>query len=552
MRFPRVALLCFGILVTGLGANAAVMNPIPGDPVMTDAGRVSGTLLDSGIRGYFGIPFAAPPVRENRWREPQPVAAWRGIYNADKKPAECVQGLRSNNINHYFGDEDAAEDCLYLNIWTPATAHAGAKLPVVVWIYGGGFSGGSASMAVYGGENLAKKGVVYVAINYRLGVFGFMAHPEATKESGHNASGNWGFLDQVAALKWVNRNIAAFGGDPGNVMIAGQSAGSMSVNDLQASPLAKGLFERAFGQSGATVDGGGLSMSDSEAQGEAEGLKLQAAMKVKSLAEMRTFSSDKVQAIAQQNRIRTGPVVDGYYLPKSPEEIFRAGQQNDVVIIVGSTANDLGTDLPIRKATTVAEYQAAAQQMFGDRAKEFLALYPAKTDAQVHAAAEQASEEYGLGLGVRNWARYQTQTGKQPAYLYLYSRVQPYAPGVTFADHDPKTAGAYHMSDTPYWLQTQDAFNMFRTTRNWTPYDRDLADKMSDIFVNFAKIGDPSAPGVKLLKYDPRREQRVEFGDSIHVVTMNTNGMDFLTVTPVVPRPRPAQTANTTPSSPTF
>ena len=549
MRFLKIAFLACGLVLTGAAASAGVMNPISGDPLMIDTGRVSGTLLDSGIKAYFGIPFAAPPVRENRWRAPQPVANWKGVYNADKKQAECVQGLRSNNINHYFGDEDAAEDCLYLNIWAPGDAHAGARLPVVVWIYGGGFGGGSGGMAIYGGENLAKKGVVYVTLNYRVGIFGFMAHPEATKESGHNASGNWGFLDQLAALQWVKRNIAVFGGDPANVMIAGQSAGSMSVNNLQASPLARGLFQRAFGQSGATVTGMDYAPLET---GEAQGMKLQAAMKVSSLAEMRTFSSDKVQAFAAQNHIRSGPIVDGYYLPKTPGEIFRAGEQSDVPIVVGSTANDIGTDLPIRKAKTVAEYEAAAQQMFGDKASEFLKLYPAKNDAAVHVVATEASEEDGLGLGDRNWARLQSETGKQPAYLYLYSRVQPYAPGVSFADFDPKTAGAYHMSDTPYWLQTQDAFNLFRPTRNWTPYDRDLSEKMSDILVNFAKRGDPSAIGVKLMRYNPRDERRVEFGDNIHVETMNTKGMDFLTNTAVVAAPTRAPTGSAIPSSPTF
>ena len=300
--------------MTWVASGQVTYKPIASDPIRVDGGLISGTYLKSGLKAYFGVPFAAPPIRENRWREPQPVQPWQGVLTANRMMPMCVQNLRSNNINHYFGDEAACEDCLYLNLWAPGNAKAGDKLPVVVWIYGGAFSGGSSSMALYGGQGLAKKGVVYVAFNYRVGIFGFLAHPDATRESGHNASGNWGFLDQVAALRWVNRNIAKFGGDPGNVMLIGQSAGSMSINYLQASPLAKGLFHKAFGMSGGTIKGPG-SETGKLADAEAQGLKLQQAMKVNSLAEMRTFSSDKVTAAAQGAGVRASPIIDGYYLP---------------------------------------------------------------------------------------------------------------------------------------------------------------------------------------------------------------------------------------------
>ena len=352
------------ILAVGLGVAAGVagpastiaqvMQPIAGDPVRIDVGRVSGSLSARGVKTYFGIPFAAPPIRENRWREPQPVKAWDGILTATKKPAECVQGLRSPSINHYFGDELAGEDCLYLNIWAPATSRAGAKLPVVVWIYGGAFNLGSASSAIYAGDSLAGKGVIYVAANYRLGIMGFLAHPDATAESGHGASGNWGFLDQVASLKWVQKNIAAFGGDPANVTLIGQSAGSMSINNLQASPLAKGLFARVIGLSGATVRGGpGDARGITLASAEAQGVTLQGALKARSLTELRGISSDKIVAAAQQAGVRAGPSIDGYYLPESVDAIFAAGKQNDVAVLTGHTANDIGTSVePERLRTT--------------------------------------------------------------------------------------------------------------------------------------------------------------------------------------------------------
>jgi len=524
----------------------AVTNPISGDPVRIATGKVSGTLLPNGVKAYFGIPFAAPPIRQYRWREPQPVKPWTGVYTANKMPAECVQGPRNNNIDHYFTDEDAAEDCLYLNIWEPGSAKAGQKLPVIVWIYGGGFTQGSASMPVYGGQNIAKKGVIYVAINYRVGVFGFMAHPEATKESGHSASGNWGMLDQVAGLKWVKRNIADFGGDASNVTILGESAGSMAVNELQASPLAKGLFQKAVGWSGASV---APSRMASLAEGEADGLKLQAAMKAASLDEMRALSSDKVAALAQAAGVRTAPIVDGYFLPRSPQAIFEAGEQNDVPIVVGSVTNDLGTDIPVAKAQSLAEFKAAATAMYGNKAGEFLAAYPAANDAEAATQARLASTEAGLGLGNRDWAKLQSSTGHQPAYMYRFDRQEPFIPGVEIADN-PQARGIYHTTDIEYWLQNQDTLNMIHVTRDWTAYDRQLSDKMSDILVNFAKNGQPKGQDVRLVRYNPAKEQRTVLGDKIYPEDMNTAGMDFMAANPAARAPRPNPPAASPRSAP--
>ena len=532
MMFRSLALALALSVGWAAAANAGVMIPVAGDPVVIDNGKVAGTLVDPAVKAYFGIPFAAPPIRENRWRAPQPVKPWAGVLNADTMRAECYQGLRAPSINHYFGDESAAEDCLYLNVWAPKAVKAGAKLPVVVWIYGGAFIVGSASSPIYSGQPLASKGVIYVAANYRLGLFGFMAHPDLTKESGHNASGNWGFHDQVAALQWVQRNIAAFGGDPDNVTLVGQSAGSMSINNLQASPLAKGLFKRVFGMSGTTLDGGPLG-GVPLAEAEAQGVKLQQALKSSSLADMRGFAPDYLTTVAQQADVRTVPDIDGWFLPKTTKAIFDAGQQNDVPVVTGSTANDIFTDIPIRAANTLAEYQALARQSYGAQARALLDFYPASSDAQARAQAETISRQSGFGAWARNWARTQASTGTARSYLYMVTRVQPFTPGVKFSDFNPATAGAYHGGDVAYFLGTYEAFNTFRRTRDWSAYDRDLSNKMQDVIVAFAKTGDPSTAAVKFTPYSKGKETRVLFGDTISVETINGLAEDFLAKTPV-------------------
>jgi para-nitrobenzyl esterase len=518
--------LAAGVLLGFAAHSQVILKPIERDPVRISSGLVSGTYLASGVKAYLGIPFAAPPVREFRWRAPQPVQPWTGVLTANRFQPECPQSLRDSDINHYFGEEALSEDCLYLNIWAPAIARPGAKLPVVVWIYGGGFTGGSSGMAVYGGEPLAKKGVVYVNFNYRLGIFGFLAHPEATKESGHNASGNWGMLDQVAALQWVQRNIAQFGGDPANVMIIGQSAGSMAVCDLQASPLTHGLFTKAFGQSGACIQGGlgGTTL----AAAEANGVKLQEALKAKSLAAFRAMSWDKITTAARTERISASVIVDGYFLPASPKAIFEAHEQNDVPIVIGWTANDIGTTVPIRRAKTLDEYKAAANAAYGSNAAEFFALFPASNDAEARRQAELVGRLSGFGMEVRAWAKAQTATGKAPAYLYLFSRAHSYPDGVVISNLDPQTAGAYHMADTPFWLDTIDTFNVFRATRAWTAADRDMAAKMSDLVVAFARTGAPTTSASSIVRYDPRDEQMTEFGDTVKVVKLDTKALDFL------------------------
>ena len=523
-----------------LGPSAAlgqiVERPISHDPVALDSGAVSGKVLPSGVKAYLGIPYAAAPVGDLRWREPQAVQAWRGVYHADRMAPECIQVLRRHNLNHYFGEEATSEDCLYLNIWSSDDAKAGVKLPVIVWIYGGGFTLGSSGMAMYSGEKVAKKGAIFVSFNYRVGALGNMAHPELTAESPHRASGDYGFLDQVAALQWIQRNIEKFGGDPGNVTIVGQSAGAMSVSALEASPIAKGLFQRGFAMS--------LSLFDNRfhlaplAEAEKTGLEVQKALGASSLAEMRLASADKILALQKDcqlgcaGTIVVWPDIDGYFLPDSVPNIFAAGKQNDVATVSGFTRDESSNDL--RTAGNLEAYVTAVHKLYGDRAERFLTLYPASNDAEAKAMGLIAAREGLAESGTRNWALAQHATGKSPFYMYMFSRVHPFTPGVTFFDN-PQAIGAYHTSDVPYWFQTQDAFNKFRTTRDWTPFDRDLSERMMDCLVAFARTGDPSTVATPWPQWTPKAEAYFEFGDQSGVREENVERMQFYTPANVTP-----------------
>lgn len=539
MRFARramstgaVAVVACALLICASNVPRAlaqiVETPVPGDPVSVETGKLSGKVLSSGVRAYFGVPYGAPPVQERRWLEPQPVQAWRGIYHADRFAPECIQILRPHDINHYFGEEATSEDCLYLNIWAPPSTRTDAKHPVVVWLYGGGFSIGSASMANYRGENLALKGVVYVTVGYRVGAFGFMAHPELTAASPHKASGNYGHLDQIAALQWIQRNIGHFGGDASRVSVMGQSAGASSAFSLQASPLAKGLLHRIVGMSGGGLRAGSDPLTQEQA--ELSGLELQKALKASSLAELRNVPADRI--LAQQAEFQLGgtagtvrfrPSLDTRFMPRTPRDIFAAGLQNDVPLLIGFTRDESSNDL--RTATSAESYTAAVQRYFGDRSAEFLRLYPINGGVARMGAA--AARDGGMATSIRSWALGQLARGAAPVYIYMYAHPHPYAPGATFADLNPELAGAYHTSEVPYFLLTQDAYNSLRRTRDWQQYDRWLANAMSDSLVAFATTGDPSTPTLSFPKFDRRRERLVEFGDAVRVTEFDKKRMDF-------------------------
>jgi len=521
-------------MVVMVASAQIVETPVPGDPVSIDSGKVAGKSLPSGVKAYLGIPFAAPPVGELRWREPQPVKAWKGVYNADRKMPECIQVLRPHNINHYFGEEASSEDCLYLNLWAPAWARADSSLPVIVFIYGGGSTIGSSGMALYAGETVAERGAVFVNFNYRLGALGFMAHPELTEESPHLQSGNYAYLDQIAALQWIQRNIAKFGGDPRKVIVSGQSAGASSVSLLQASPLAKGLFRGVVAMSGGAWANNGQAAKHEDA--EKTGLKVQGALKAKSIGDLRQVPADRILALQEEFQVGAtggairigGANVDGYFLPKAPAQLFTEHLQNDVPAIVGFTHDESSNAL--RTAKSVEEYKAAAQKLYGDAAAEFLKLYPASTDAEAREMGRTAAREGLVERGARNWALEQSSNGKAPVYLFMYSRVHPYIPGVVIADQDTATIGAYHTSDVPYWFGTQDALNIIRPTRNWTAYDRDLSKKMTAALIAFANTGDPGTASVPWPRWTEQNERLVEFGNRIGVQLMDTARMEFMRI----------------------
>src|SRR5690349_19048265 len=307
-------------------------------PLLSAADRVkiaNGTLESTtapkdGVRSFKGIPFGAPPVGDLRWREPHPVKDWKGVRSADKFGPRCMQRT-GPGADYWFRSDGMSEDCLYLNVWTPAKS-ANEKLPVLVYIFGGGFQNGDGSEPRYDGENMARNGMVAVTLNYRTNIFGFFVHPELAKESPHHAAGNYGLLDQVAALQWVRKNIAAFGGDPDHVTIAGESAGSISVSALMASPLSKKLFAGAIGESGAAIS---TLPPLPLAEAEQNGVKFAAAAEANSLAALRAMSAEQIQAAAAKAQVRFSTAMDGYFLAKTLTEVFEAGEQSKVPLLEG-------------------------------------------------------------------------------------------------------------------------------------------------------------------------------------------------------------------------
>ncbi len=469
---------------------------VSAQPVSIDTGQLDGPTLANGVRVWKGIPFAAPPLRDLRWKAPQPAARWDGVYHADRFAPMCLQPLRNRTMNHYFGNEATSEDCLYLNIWAPSS---GTKLPVIVWIYGGGFTVGSANMANYSGEHLAAKGVVQVNLAYRLGALGFLSHPELSRE-GAGASGNYGLMDQIAGLEWVKRNIAAFGGDPGNVTIMGQSAGSMSVALLQSSPAAKGLFQRAIGMSGSPF--AELLTPEPLEQAEADGLALQKTLGVSSIEHMRDISGDRIAAAPFP---RKSPIsTDGKIVPQTPPQLV-----NDVPLMLGFTRDE--TFRSLGRPKTVAEYEAIIGKAFPQSAPTILKAFPVNSDADVARAQADVQRDSSVGRQMFNWARKQ----KAPTYAWFFTRRQPYVAGVRFSDHVPETVGAYHTGDVPYWLQTLDSLNLFRPTRDWTAQDRALAERMSDMIIAFATRGVPSGDWPE---FDLRKPKMMMLGDDVRVI----------------------------------
>lgn len=483
--------------------------------VEVEGGALVG-VRDGQIAAYKGVPFAAPPVRELRWKPPQPVAPWKGDLVADRFSPMCLQALRPKNSVFYLGEEASSEDCLYLNVWS--TAAAGDKRPVMVFIYGGGWTIGSASLPLYDGAPLAAKGAVVVSFNYRVGALGFLAHPELTAEGG-GSSGNYGLMDMVAALKWVKANIARFGGDPGNVTLYGQSAGSVAIALLAASPQATGLFHRAIGQSGGYALGGRLATLE---QGEKAGVAAAEKLKAPSLKALRNLGGDAI--VNGDNAMR--PVVDGAVLPQQPVDVYAAGKQMKVPILVGSNADE-GTAYPV--VMTPAAFEAEARKRYGADAEAFLSLYPAKTDAEARASSYALMRDRTFAEPMRRWGVEQSKVA--PVFMYHFSRIHPFIDGVAFQQQTPgRNMAAYHGAEMAYAYGTYEVLNRFGATRAWTDADRRYSDAMMGYWLAFAKTGDPNAEGLPAWPaYNSDAETVMLFGGAMAAGPLpNRPQLDFL------------------------
>ncbi|MGY4538666.1 para-nitrobenzyl esterase [Mucilaginibacter sp. UYNi724] len=442
--------------------------------VKTNAGLISGTVSeDKSVHIFKGIPFAAPPVGDLRWKAPQPVTPWAGVKECTDFAKSPIQGKPTEfgvyTREFLIKDEPLSEDCLYLNVWTGAKATS-EKRAVMVWIYGGGFLSGGTNVPIYDGEALAKKGIILVSAPYRVGILGFLAHPELTKESPNHASGNYGLMDMVAALKWVKRNIAAFGGDPNNVTVAGQSAGSMAVNSLVASPLAKSLFNKVIAESGAAFLAGPFGGTTLK-QAEEMGVKTAGKLCARSLADLRKLPADDLL-----KQFGGRPIVDGYVLPQSIAATFAANKENQVPVLTGWNADDAF----IGKLRNGIDYRADAQKKYGAKAAAFLKLYPAKTDEEAKESQIAISRDQTFGTQNYTWAKVQSAKSKAKVYLYRFTRRLP-------ATEDFKKYGAFHTGEVAYVFN-----NLKFLNRPFEQVDHELANTISQYWVNFVKTGNPN------------------------------------------------------------
>ncbi len=487
-------------LATVLPARAA-----SADRVKTANGIVKGAINKStGVRAFKAIPFAQPPVGDLRWKAPQPVKDWTGVRPAMQFGARCEQLAVFGDMN--FRSNGMSEDCLYLNVWTPAKSEA-ERLPVLVYFFGGGFVAGDGSEPRYDGESIAQKGIVALTVNYRLGLFGFFAHPELSKEAPYHASGNYALLDQNAALKWVQDNIAAFGGDPKRVTIAGESAGSLSVSVQMASPLSKDLIAGAIGESGAAI--GPTLPAVALPEAEQIGVKFAAAVGANSLAALRGMSAD--QLLATKTEVGRFPiVVDGYLLPKPAADLFAAGEQAHVPLLVGWNSEEMNwRALLHNQPPTPENYADAIRKLYGDKTDEVLKLYPGQTDEQVIESATALASARFIGFSTWKWSDLCEKTGGKPVYRYFYAHPRPpmrpemgnAAPGLAGgvvkgpdakSKGVPPATGAVHSAEIEYAMGNLSTNKVYA----WTADDYKVSKLMQNYFANFIKNGNPNGAGL--------------------------------------------------------
>ncbi len=492
-RNPRSAaaglgLLAVIVILVGLPASAAV--------VPTQSGSLDG-VQEHGVDVYKGVPFAAPPIGSLRWRPPAPPTVWAGIRSAGQFAPICMQ---QGSYPEDAPPEPMSEDCLYLNIWVPLHGPA-KKLPVMVWIYGGGLQNGSASTPLYAGDKLALKGVIVVTANYRLGVLGFLAHPDLSSESPQHVSGNYGLLDQIAALTWVQRNIAAFGGDPSGVTVFGQSSGSISISELVVSPLARGLFQRAIGESGGLFEPVELADDFKLVGAEQAGREFVAQTNVRALPALRAMPASELIKF----RFNPHAVVDGYVLPRTPYEAYREGKQNDVDLLIGSNARE-GRLFLNDQAISVATFRRQLDHDFTGPIVLLVGPRSPANDQEARTSFVTFEGEMRFGWDMWAWARLQSAAGRRPIFLYRYTQTSPYRVGDKQFGWGPS-----HGMEMPYVFDHLDQQSL-----PWTPKDRLLASLLSSYWTNFAKSGDPNEQGLpNWPRFTPARPVAMRLGETI-------------------------------------
>ena len=501
LRYGATSIALAFALLLGV---AAVSGGSADEPVDTQGGLVSGTAGSvPGVHAWLGIPYAAPPVGEWRWRAPRPSPRWTGVRAATQFGTSCMQQQLRSRLpwtEEYMTQNEVGEDCLSLNVWAPASRGTTPR-PVLVWIYGGGFNEGSSAVAVYDGAPLASRDVIVVSLNYRTGVLGALAHPDLSKESPHGVSGNYGLLDQIAALTWVQTNIRAFGGDPANVTIFGQSAGGLSVAALMRSPLAEGLFVRAIGMAGpGLIPSTGPGRGGTLAQREAAGVRFAEAQGAVSLAALRALPATTfiAPAVTTGNAVPpVSPFTDGHVLRDE-------APARQVPVMVGFTADDLGTGgagFGPPAPGTVAIYRSEAERTYGARAATFLDLYPVVADGDVPAARKAAGRDRAR-VAMAAWAAGQ-QRASGTVYTYYFDRVTPWPEHPEF--------GAHHTSEVPYVFRT-----VGRGARAWEAVDTTISDRMAAYVVNFARTGDPNGPGLPPWPaFAPEAHQTMRLGQTM-------------------------------------
>lgn len=503
LRSPRrgaAAALVAAALGCLLPATLCTAANQPATRVDLPAGTIEGVKIsvnDTALLSFRGIPYAAPPVGELRWKPPQPLTAWAGVRDASQFGARCMQLAM---FRMEFRSRAMSEDCLFLNVWTPSLS-AGEKLPVLVYFYGGGFAAGDSSEPRYDGAALASRGMVTVTVNYRLGVFGFLALPELARESPHGAAGNYGLLDQYAALQWVRENIAKFGGDPDKVTIGGESAGSVAVSAHMASPLSKGLFARAIGQSGAAF--GPLTVWSREDAETAAGAFARR-MNATSLSALRAMPAQAIlDATGPKDKpdYLFWPSIDGHFLTQSLEKAYESGAQARVPLLIGSNSHEAPHTMILdAQPPTPQNWRAALKRMFGPYATDVLALYPGNDDDEVRRSATSLASDIFISHATRRWVDAHRQTGGSPVYFYYYAHKRPQKRNPE-PDQLPED-GAVHSAEIKYALGTLALSNRFV----WRPEDHAVSRIFSGYVAQFVKTGTPNDGS--LPQWPPSREDR--------------------------------------------